>query len=57
MPSFRMVINPKDEYHIRVLKKVYGYTQTSELIRFLVNNKIEELIKERRKNQPERSSS
>ena len=56
MLSFRMVLNPKDANHIRILKNVYGYTQTSELIRFLVNNKIEELIKERRKNQLERSS-
>ena len=55
MPSFRMVLNPKDANHIRILKNIYGYAQTSELIRFLVNNEIEELIKERRKNQPKQS--
>ena len=54
MPSFQMVLNPKDANHIRILKNVYGYTQTSELIRYLVNSKLDELIREKRKTQTQR---
>jgi hypothetical protein len=43
-----MRLNPKDEFKIKILKEKYGYTQTSELIRYLVNAKIEEMLAERR---------
>jgi 16S rRNA U1498 N3-methylase RsmE len=52
MVQLVMRLNPKDEFKIRVLKEKYGYTQTSELIRYLINSKLEEWIKEK-KNQPQ----
>lgn len=48
MPRLLMRLNPKDELKIKMLKEKYGYTQTSELIRYLVNTKIEELMAERK---------
>jgi hypothetical protein len=48
-----MRLNPKDRYKINILKEKYGYAQTSELIRYLVNTKIGEMVEERRKIQPQ----
>jgi len=49
MAQLLMRLNPKDEFKIKLLKEKYGYTKNSELIRYLINSKLEEWIKERRK--------
>jgi hypothetical protein len=36
MTKLNMRLNPKDEQKIALLKERYGFTQTSELIRFLL---------------------
>lgn len=41
-------LNPKDKFKINILKEKYGYDKTSELIRYLVNTKIGEMVEERR---------
>lgn len=57
MAQLVMRLNQKDEFKIRVLKEKYGYNKTSELIRYLVNNKLDEWIKEKRKIQPTATSA
>ena len=49
-----MRLNPKDEFKIRILKEKYGYSQTSELVRYLINRDIDRMLEERRSR--ERSS-
>ena len=51
--TLHMRLNPKDRYKINILKEKYGYAQTSELIRYLVNTKIGEMVEERKKIQPQ----
>lgn len=45
MSTFHMRLNSKDEDKIKILKDKYGYTQTSELVRYLLNSKLEEEMK------------
>jgi hypothetical protein len=47
-----MRLTPKDEHKIKLLKERFGFNQTSDLIRYLITDKIEELIREKRKLQP-----
>jgi Arc/MetJ-type ribon-helix-helix transcriptional regulator len=42
-----MKLNPKDEEKINILKERYGFSQTSELIRYLLTNTLEEIRKEK----------
>jgi hypothetical protein len=41
-----MVLTPKDEQKINILKNKYGLTQTSELIRFVITYMTEHIPKE-----------
>ena len=42
-----MRLTPNDEDKINVLKKRYGFTQSSDLIRYLLTNTIEQLQREK----------
>ena len=52
MAQLFMRLNSKDEYKIMLLKNLYGYTKTSELIRHLLINAIEEELKKRKPQPP-----
>jgi len=46
MSKFNMKLSKMDEEKINFLKQRYGYTQTSELIRHLLTNTVEQVRRE-----------
>jgi hypothetical protein len=42
-----MRLNPKDGFKIRILKEKYGYSKTSELVRYLINRDIDKMLETR----------
>lgn len=46
--KFTIRLTPRDEEKINSLKERYGYTQTSELIRFLLTSQYEQMRSEDR---------
>jgi hypothetical protein len=43
--KLNMVINPKDEEKINLLKERYGLTRNSELVRFVITHMAEQIPK------------
>ncbi len=44
--KLNMVLTPKDEQKINILKNKYGLTQTSELVRFVITYMTDQIPKE-----------
>lgn len=53
MSKLNMVLTPKDEDKINLLKEKYGLTQNTELVRFLITYMAEQVQTERRQQRVE----